>query len=48
MLLLITPVINNSQNITISNLIDYVKNTPIIWIILLLVSIIYVICRKDD
>ena len=48
MLLLITPTLNNFQNITVSNIINYIKNTPIIWIILILVFIIYVICRKDD
>lgn len=48
MLLLITPLFNNFQNTAVSNIIDYIEQMSISVLFLMIIIIIYIICRKEN
>lgn len=47
-LLFITPIINNSLNITVSSIITSISHAPVVWIFGLIILIIYVVCKRSE
>lgn len=48
MLLFISPMLNNSSNITISSFFISISQAPVIWIIGVIMLAIYIVCKRSD